>query len=56
MIFSARSVFPAPLAMEQRGAPPTPKRLVKAVTRVTMGKTRPMPVSAIPFSPGRCPM
>ena len=46
MIFSAFFVFPAPLAMEQRGAPPMPNRLANAVMIVMMGSDRPIPVSA----------
>ena len=46
MMCSARSFSPAPRAMEQSGAPPIPKRLANAVTRVMIGRVRPIPVSA----------
>lgn len=45
-----------PRAMEQSGAPPTPKRLAKAVTSVTMGKHSPSPAKASVPSPGILPM
>ena len=46
MIFCARIVSPSPRAIEHSGAPPVPKRLVKAVMIVMIGKVRPSPVSA----------
>ena len=47
IISSARSLLPRPLAIEQRGAPPIPKRFAKAITIVIIGKVTPTPVSAI---------
>ncbi len=55
-IFSARSSSPAPLAMENSGVPPVPKRQVNAATNVVRGKASPMPVRAILSAPGRWPI
>ena len=56
MMEQARSWSPCPRAMEHRGEPPTPKRLAKAVTRVTTGKHSPSPARARVPSPGNLPM
>ena len=46
MIREARLSSPRPRVMENRGAPPVPQRLAKAVTMYVAGITRPMPVKA----------
>ena len=46
MIHFARSVSRAPLAIENKGAPPIPKRLAKAVMIVMTGRVSPIPVKA----------
>ena len=45
IIASASSLFPLPRSMEQRGAPPIPKRLAKAMTMDITGRQSPNPVS-----------
>ncbi len=56
MMVSARSSSPFPRAMEQRGAPPIPKRLAKAVMMEMMGKVSPRPVRARVAASGMWPM
>ncbi len=56
MIFWAFLASSFPLAMEHRGAPPTPNRLEKAVTMVITGKHSPSPARARVPSPGIFPM
>lgn len=46
MIFCARSVSLAPRDMENKGAPPMPNRLAKAVMIVIIGRVSPIPVKA----------
>ena len=46
MIFRALSRSPRPRSMENRGEPPMPNRLAKAVTMEMMGKVSPTPVRA----------
>ena len=53
---SALSLSFAPLAMENKGAPPLPYRLVNAVMSVIIGKHKPIPPRAIVPSPGMRPM
>ena len=43
----ASSVFPAPMRMLMRGAPPTPMREAKAPIRVTTGPQTPTPARAV---------
>ena len=56
MIFSASSILPLPLSIEQSGAPPIPKRLANAITIVMIGSERPIPVSDRVESCGILPM
>ena len=54
--FLALSVLPAPLAIEQSGAPPVAKRLVNAAIRLIIGNVRPTPVRGrLSISPDICP-
>ena len=45
-IASASSVFPRPLSIENKGAPPIPIKLANAITIVISGKHTPNPVNA----------
>ena len=56
MIRSASSTFPRPLSMEQRGAPPMPNKLAKAITMEMMGRQRPTPVRGRLPEPGILPI
>ena len=56
MIDSALLYAWAPLAIEQSGAPPIPKRLANALIIVIMGSARPTPVKASVAAPGICPI
>lgn len=56
MIDSALLYAGAPLAIEQSGAPPIPKRLANALIIVIMGSARPMPVKASVAAPEICPI
>ena len=56
MILSAFLGSLAPLAMENKGAPPMPNRLANAMMTVMTGSVRPMPVRASVEVPGIWPM
>ena len=56
IICRALSRWPRPRSMENRGEPPMPNRLAKAVTMEMMGNVRPMPVRASAAALGRWPM
>ena len=53
---AASSRLPAPLSMENRGAPPIPNRLAKAPRIIMMGKQMPRPVKARSPTSGILPM
>ncbi len=56
MIASASVSLPRPLSMEQRGAPPMPNRLAKAITMEMIGRQSPKPVRAMVASSGIRPI